>query len=74
MQWCIKIFISYLREAQRVSGNPPPIIRSLELHWQPLVLHNTMEGCWTCSCWTLTEAAQCSARLLMMGGGSPETR
>jgi len=40
MQQCIKIFIiSYLYEAQHVSGDTPPIIRSLKLHWQPLVLH-----------------------------------
>jgi hypothetical protein len=32
-------FISYLYEAQHVSGDTPPIIRSLKLHWQPLVLH-----------------------------------
>ena len=31
--------ISYLYEAQHVSGDTPPIIRSLKLHWQPLVLH-----------------------------------
>jgi hypothetical protein len=31
--------IQYLYEAQRVSGDTPPIIRSLKLHWQPLVLH-----------------------------------
>jgi hypothetical protein len=29
----------YLHEAQHVSGDTPPITRSLELHWQPLVLH-----------------------------------
>jgi len=34
-----KFIISYLYEAQHVSGNTPPIIRSLKLHWQPLVLH-----------------------------------
>jgi hypothetical protein len=28
-----------LYEAQHVSGDTPPIIRSLELHWQPLVFH-----------------------------------
>jgi hypothetical protein len=28
-----------LNEAQYVSGNTPPIIRSLKLHKQPLVLH-----------------------------------
>jgi hypothetical protein len=32
-------FIPYLCEAQPVSGNTPPIIRSLKLHWQPLVFH-----------------------------------
>ena len=40
MQQCIKIFIIlYLYEAQHVSGETPPIIRSLKLHWQPLVFH-----------------------------------
>jgi len=29
--------IPYLHEAQHVSGDAPPIIRSLKLHWQPLV-------------------------------------
>ena len=28
--------IPYLYEAQHVSGDIPPIIRSLKLHWQPL--------------------------------------
>jgi hypothetical protein len=31
--------ILYLFEAQHVLGNTPPIIRSLKLHWQPLVFH-----------------------------------
>jgi hypothetical protein len=31
--------IPYLYEAQHVSGDAPPIIRSLKLHWQPLVFH-----------------------------------
>ena len=31
--------IAYLYEVQNVSGDTPPIIRSLKLHWQPLVLH-----------------------------------
>jgi hypothetical protein len=40
MQQCIKIFIiPYLYEVQHVSGDTPPIIRSLKLHWQPLVFH-----------------------------------
>ena len=34
-----KFIIPYLYEAQYVSGDTPPIIRSLKLHWQPLVLH-----------------------------------
>jgi len=32
-------FISYLYEAPHVSGYTPPIIRSLKLHWQPLVFY-----------------------------------
>jgi hypothetical protein len=40
MQQCIKIFIiPYLYEAQHVSGDALPIIRSLKLHWQPLDFH-----------------------------------
>jgi len=31
--------IPHLCEAQHVSGDTPPIIRSLKLHWQPLVFH-----------------------------------
>jgi hypothetical protein len=31
--------IPYLYEAQHVSGDIPPIIRSLKLHWQPLVFY-----------------------------------
>jgi hypothetical protein len=31
--------IPYLYEAQQVSGDIPPIIRSLKLYWQPLVFH-----------------------------------
>ena len=31
--------IPYLYEAQHVSGDTPPIIRSLKLHWHPLVFH-----------------------------------
>jgi hypothetical protein len=34
-----KFIIPYLNEAQHVSGDTPPIIRSLKLHLQPLVLH-----------------------------------
>jgi len=32
-----------LNEAQHVLGDASPIIRSLKLHKQPLVLHNTVE-------------------------------
>ena len=31
--------IPYLYEAQHVSGDTPPIITSIKLHWQPLVVH-----------------------------------
>jgi hypothetical protein len=33
-------FSPYLYEAQHVSGDTQPIIRSLKLHWQPLVLRS----------------------------------
>ena len=40
MQQCIKILLFVtLNEAQHVSGDTPPIIRSLKLYKQPLVLH-----------------------------------
>jgi hypothetical protein len=40
MRQCIKFFNnSYLYEAQHVSGDTPLFIRSLKLHWQPLVFH-----------------------------------
>jgi len=36
----IKLFIiPYLYEAEHVSGDTPPIIKSLKLHWEPLVFH-----------------------------------
>jgi hypothetical protein len=31
--------IPYLYKAQHFSGDTPPIIRSIKLHWQPLVLY-----------------------------------
>jgi hypothetical protein len=31
--------IPYLYEAQHVLGDTPPIIRSLKLHWQPMVFY-----------------------------------
>ena len=33
------VIILYLHEAQHVSGDTPPIIRSLKMHWQPLAFH-----------------------------------
>ena len=40
MQQCIRNFIiPYLYEAQHVSGDTPPIIRSQKLHWHPLVFY-----------------------------------
>jgi len=40
MQQCIQILLLLiLNEAQHVSGDTPPIVRSLNLHKQPLVLH-----------------------------------
>jgi hypothetical protein len=40
MQQCIKILLFLiLSEARHISGDTPPIIRSLKLHNQPLVLH-----------------------------------
>jgi len=65
-----KNFIPYLCEAQHVSGDTPPIIRSLKLHWQPLDFHTWKvvgRVVWK------TRGCQCSFGLLMMGGVSPET-
>jgi hypothetical protein len=42
-------FIPYFNKAQHVSGDTPSIIRRLKLQNRSLVLHNTVEGCWTCS-------------------------
>jgi hypothetical protein len=40
MQQCIRIFIiPYLYKVQHVWDDRPPIIRSLKLHWQPLVFY-----------------------------------
>ena len=85
--------IPYLYEAQHVSGDTPPIIRSLNLHWQPLVFHTwkvvrrvvgghcQAQCAWQCPPTTRpttfhiwkTRGCQCSFRLLMMGGVSPDT-
>jgi len=38
--------IPYLYKGQHVSGDTPPILRSLKLHWQPLVFHTRkVVGC-----------------------------
>jgi len=56
----IKILLSLiLNKAQHVSGYTPPIIRSLKLHNQPLVMHNAVEGRRTYSCWTLSGSVCC---------------
>jgi hypothetical protein len=36
---CQNFIIPYLYEAQHVSGDTPPIINSLKLHWLYLVFH-----------------------------------
>jgi len=36
---CQNFIIPYLYEAKHVSGDTPPVISNLKLHWQPLVLH-----------------------------------
>jgi hypothetical protein len=47
------LIIPCLYEAQYVSGDTPPIKRSLKLHWQPLVFR-TWKVVWTCGWWTLS--------------------
>jgi len=80
--------IPHLYEAQHVSGDTPPIIRSLKLQWQPLVFHTwkVVGRCQAHCAWQRppatrpttfhvwkTRGCQCSFRLLMTGGVSPET-
>jgi hypothetical protein len=80
--------ILYLYKVQHVSGDTSPIIRSLKLHWQPLVFHtwkvvgSVVVGLCQARCawqspttfhiWK-TRVCQCSFRFLMMGSVSPET-
>ena len=81
----------YLYEAQHFSGDTPPIIRSLKLHWQLLFfirvelldvqMVDVVRLCLTTSTICTSnnssrmknKSCQCSFRLLMMGGVSPET-
>jgi hypothetical protein len=77
VQQCIKIFLLFLilNEAQHVLGYTPPIIRSLKLHQQPLVLRT----------WKVVRhadvgrqvayegAVHCTVICYLMGGVSLET-
>jgi len=79
--------IPYLYEAQHVSGDTPTIMRSLELHWEPLVFHTwkvdgrVVGGRCQAHCahvhqpstYGKTRGCQCSFRLMVMGDVSPET-
>ena len=84
MQQCIKILLFIvLSEAQHVTGDTPPIIRSLNLHKQPLVLHawkvvgravvGRCQVAYAAFHVCKTRGCLCSFRLLMMGGVSSET-
>jgi len=76
----LNFIIPYLCEAQHVSGDTLPIIRSLKLHWQPLGFHTwkVLGRCppptrpTTFPIWK-TRGCQCSFRLLMISDESPET-
>ena len=75
-QQCINIVLFLiLNEAQHVSGDTPPVIRSLKLYKQPLVLHmwKVVGRCPTTFHICKTRGCLCSFRLLMMGGVSPKT-
>jgi hypothetical protein len=68
LQQCIKIIIiPYLYEAQHVSGDTPPIIRSLELHWQPLVFHTwkVVGRVFVGRCQAHTDNGRCVARNML---------
>jgi hypothetical protein len=69
-----KFIIPYLYKAQHVSGDTPPIIRSLKLHSQldtVSVQQPHVQQPYTLLC--KTRGCECSFRLLMMGRVSPET-
>jgi hypothetical protein len=85
MQQCIKILLFHIYMKLNMFWATPPIIRSLNLHWQPLVFHTwktvglvvggqrpTTARPTTFHVWK-TRGCHCSFRLLMMGGVSPET-
>jgi hypothetical protein len=77
--------IPYSYEAQHVSGDTPPNIRSLQLQWKvvgrvvggPCQAHYAWQRPTTTRPTTFhvwkTRGCQCSFKLLMMGGVSPET-
>jgi hypothetical protein len=48
-----KFIIPYLYEAQRVSGDTPPIIRSLPKTALAAPGFSYVEGCWMCGWWML---------------------
>ena len=86
MQQCIKLLLFLiLYKDQHVSGHTPPIIRSLKLHNQPLVLHTwnvvgrVVVGQRPTTAHPTTfhvcksRGCFCSFRLLVMGGVWPET-
>jgi len=90
MHPCIKnVLIPYLNVAQHVSGDTPPIIRSLKLHKQPLVLHmwkvvgrcQVAYATWQCPTTARpttfhvckTRGCLCNSGFLTIGGLSPET-
>jgi hypothetical protein len=79
MQHCIKMLLFLtLNKVQHVSDDTLPIIKSLKLHKQPLVLHNNVGGCRTYSCWTLSDTVclttsnNCTSENLPQYYGKPE--
>jgi hypothetical protein len=72
------VIVPYIYKAQHVSSKTPAIIRSLKLHWQPLVFHTwkavgRVNGGRCQAQYTVPDNGQCSFRLLMMDGVSSET-
>jgi len=61
--------VPYLYEAQHVSDDTLPIIRSLKLHWQPLVFHTwkavgrVVGGCCQTQC--APDDGRCVARNML---------